>query len=601
MANAETHSTSSGQAKTCQNCKNQFTIEPDDFAFYEKIHVPPPGSCPECRQRNRIIFRNFKTFYKRPSDKSKKPLVSMYSEGVPFPVWSHEEWWADDWDPFAYGRDFDFSRPFFEQFRELLEKVPRLSIIQQGNNPGSEYANRVTDNRSCYLNFGSTVVEYCRYSSFINYSKECVDCNNISKCERCYWCVDCSGCYQVAFSRESHQCNDSWFLVNCRNCQNCFGCVNLRNKSYCIFNEQYTKEEYEKRIKELGVGTRAAMPDIERKVAELVLRSVMPALVTQKSVDSSGNWIEESRDVHRSFGCRNTENVRYCFSIFSEKDAMDHSFWGNGSELMYETISAGIQCGSLRFCNECWSQDLDLQYCMNCHTSKYLFGCNGIRSGEYCILNKQYTKEDYEALVPKIVEQMKAMPYTDKHGRVYGYGEFFPIELSPFAYNVTLAQDFFPLDKAAILAQDYQFKDDTERDYKLSAQADALPDRAAEAPETITEQVIGCMHKGECADQCTTAFRILKEDFVLYKTASLPLPLLCPNCRHHERLNARNPLKLWPQSCQCTGSSSENGVYKNLAQHAHGSSHCENKFETSYAPDRPETVYCEACYNAEVV
>ena len=30
------------ETKTCQNCKAQFIIEPDDFTFYEKINVPPP-------------------------------------------------------------------------------------------------------------------------------------------------------------------------------------------------------------------------------------------------------------------------------------------------------------------------------------------------------------------------------------------------------------------------------------------------------------------------------------------------------------------------------------------------------------------------------
>ncbi|KKT07962.1 MAG: hypothetical protein UV85_C0003G0087 [Candidatus Nomurabacteria bacterium GW2011_GWB1_43_19] len=30
------------EIKTCQNCKKDFMIEPEDFNFYEKIKVPPP-------------------------------------------------------------------------------------------------------------------------------------------------------------------------------------------------------------------------------------------------------------------------------------------------------------------------------------------------------------------------------------------------------------------------------------------------------------------------------------------------------------------------------------------------------------------------------
>ena len=33
------------------------------------------------------------------------------------------------------------------------------------------------------------------------------------------------------------------------------GCVNLRNASYQIFNVQYSKEEYEEKIKELDADT----------------------------------------------------------------------------------------------------------------------------------------------------------------------------------------------------------------------------------------------------------------------------------------------------------------------------------------------------------
>ncbi len=42
-------------------------------------------------------------------------------------------------------------------------------------------------------------------------------------------------------------------------------------------------------------------------------------------------------------------------------------------------------------------------------------------------------------------------------------------------------------------------------------------------------------------------------------------------------------------------------LYKNLAKHhLHGEKHCPNEFETSYAPDRPEIIYCEKCYQQEV-
>ena len=56
------------QIKKCQNCKKDFTIEVEDFNFYEKIKVPPPTFCPECRHIQRLASRNVKSLYKRVCD-----------------------------------------------------------------------------------------------------------------------------------------------------------------------------------------------------------------------------------------------------------------------------------------------------------------------------------------------------------------------------------------------------------------------------------------------------------------------------------------------------------------------------------------------------
>ena len=113
-------------------------------------------------------------------------------------------------------------------------------------------------------------------------------------------------------------------------------------------------------------------------------------------------------------------------------------------------------------------------------------------------------------------------------------------------------------------------------------------------------KIIECEHSGKCKDQCTEAFKIIPEEFKFYKRMNLPLPRLCPNCRHYQRLKLRNPLKLWRTKCQCGGAASENGLYKNTAKHSHGDGHCANEFKTTYAPDRPEIIYCEQCYQQEL-
>ena len=231
----------------------------------------------------------------------------------------------------------------------------------------------------------------------------------------------------------------------------------------------------------------------------------------------------------------------------------------------------------------------DSQYNEECHDSVNIFGCEGLRKKSYCILNKQYTKEEYEELLPKIIEQMTTMPFIDVKGLVYKYGEFFPSDLSPFAYNESIAQEYFPLDKNEALKHGYLWEDGEARNYKIDIENEAIPDIIEDVTEDIVNKVIACEHMGKCREQCTEAFKITGEEFKFYKRMSLPLPRLCPNCRHYQRLKLRNPLKLWSRKCVCK---KEN--------HFHGADKCEVEFKTSYSPDRPEIIYCEKCYQQEI-
>jgi hypothetical protein len=172
------------------------------------------------------------------------------------------------------------------------------------------------------------------------------------------------------------------------------------------------------------------------------------------------------------------------------------------------------------------------------------------------------------------------MPYTDKKGIIYKYGEFFPVEFSPVSYNETVAQEYFPLTKEEALDKGYIWKDSDARDYKITKKSDDISDNIKDVDESILNEVIQCQHNQKCNEQCTQAFKITKEELQFYKKMNLPLPKLCPNCRHYHRLKQRNPLKLWHRKCMRQG--------------------CSNEFETSYAPDRPEIIYCEGCYNNEV-
>ena len=185
---------------------------------------------------------------------------------------------------------------------------------------------------------------------------------------------------------------------------------------------------------------------------------------------------------------------------------------------------------------------------------------------------------------------MNDMPYVDKKGSIYKYGEFFPYEFSPFGYNETVALDYFPKHKEEVVLTGFNWTDREERDYSISIASNDLPDDIKETSDSILNEVISCPNNGNQTTQCTSAYKIRQEDLNFYRQKGLPIPRYCPNCRHYERLKYKNPLRLWHRSCMCCSSG-----------HFHGNSPCSDEFETTYAPERPEKVYCEKCYQSEVL
>jgi len=84
---------------------------------------------------------------------------------------------------------------------------------------------------------------------------------------------------------------------------------------------------------------------------------------------------------------------------------MDVSMIGDVVDMMLEAHASGYNGYKSAFVNLCRtnSELLYCDYCMNCQNC---FGCAGLKNQQYCILNKQYTKEEYEKLVPQIIEKM---------------------------------------------------------------------------------------------------------------------------------------------------------------------------------------------------
>ena len=568
------------EIKNCQNCKKDFIIEPDDFAFYEKMKVPPPTWCPECRAQRRLAFRDYRVLYKRKDDHDGKEIFSIFPSDSPFKVYERDYWWSDNWDAMQYGRNYDFSKPFFEQLKQLALDVPQPSrTVWSLEN--SDYSTGANNLKNCYLTFLATQCEDCMYSADINQVKSSMDVTQADSSESCYDSFQLVKCYETFYSSHCENCVDVWFSKNLQGCNNCFGCVNLLSKSYYIFNKQYTKEEYAKKIKEFHTGSYHSVEDIKAQALQLFSKNIVRCTFGKHNSDVLGEYIDNSKNVQQSYYVRNGENCKYVQRLFTptSKDCYDVTNWGENIELVYETANCGTDSSRIKFCYRVYIGAHDCEYSMQCSGCSYIFGCVGLQKKQYCILNKQYTKEEYEELVPKIKKHMDDMPYVDVKGRVYKYGEFLPAELCPFSYNETTAQEFFALTKEEALKNGYRWKDREERGYMPSVQLAGLPDDIADVTDSILKEIIGCAHGGTCNDDCTIAYKITPAELRFYKQMNIPLPRLCHNCRHAERIKERRSMKLYARTC----------------------AKCGKDIKTSYAPDRSEIVYCESCYQQEVV
>lgn len=237
-------------------------------------------------------------------------------------------------------------------------------------------------------------------------------------------------------------------------------------------------------------------------------------------------------------------------------------------------MTCGDGAYGIKYCFNCFGNVRDLEYSGYCFGTSNCFGCVSLKKKQYLILNKQYSKEEYEVLVPKIIQHMQDKPYVDEKGRRYTYGDFFPFSFSPLAYNESLAQDYLPINKEEAQKNGFVWREPSMKEFEKTMEGSNLPDSLKDVTYDITKEVVAC-------ESCKRAYRIVPIELQFYRRAGLPIPHTCHNCRFLERFSFINPPKLWHRSCMNEG--------------------CGNEFETSYAPERPEIVYCESCYQNEVV
>jgi hypothetical protein len=353
------------------------------------------------------------------------------------------------------------------------------------------------------------------------------------------------------------------FIYDCNNCQDCIGCVNLRNKSNCIFNVQYSKEEYKKQLEQIDFGNRKVSKKLLDEFWKLVKANPARAERHENVHDVSGISISNSKNCHDVMDCVNTEHVLHCDQIVGHKDSMDVSISG-GSERLYNTMAVGSKSSNVKF-SFASKFIMESEFVINCRNINNCFACIGLENKSYCIFNRQYDKEEYYKELDKIKVSLI------QKGE---YGDFLPFKFSTFAYNGSLVDMAFPLKKNEIEKMEALWQPETEsnaNDMDL-INSDDIPDTIEEVTDDILKKALICEETGR-------PFRIISTELEFYRINKIPLPHIHQIKRMKNRYGHVGNCRVYNVKCNF----------------------CNKEVISLYNQKDGWNLYCDDCYKREIL
>ncbi len=583
--------------KTCRISGTAFPIFQSDIDFYTKINQSFPWQgkmsegrkaliptlCPEERQRRRLSFRNERKLYKRQCDFSGKDIISMYKpsssltrEGDPkgggFKVYDLPIRRSDKRDAKTYGRDFDFTRTFTEQFGALMRDVPKFNLTNDSFSENSNYVNQTTYQKNCYFTFDADQDEDCLYSNAIKFSKNCVDTTNVYYCEQNYQLINCTKCFHCLYCLE---CNNSQYCLSCTRCKDClycFECKNLSNRKYYFRNHACaSKEEYIDKVSQVIDGWTDYLPT----------QGIHRAVYTINDEWSCGSNLSYTKNCIFSYQIDTGEDIKYSTCLNNAKNSYDHDIWWINSEYIYESVTVGENAYNVLFCAECRWNTKNIAYCYQCIGCTNCFGCVGLKHQEYCIFNTQYSKEEYEQTLTKIVTHMIQ---TEERW------EFFHPSLSPFGYNETVAHEHSPMQSVGTHLYASSNKENSYTQFGYFRSTYSSDPVIAPGIEVIMRSNYSNDQRKNLRDDndiikkvfiCEISqrpYKIQPAELKFYRTLDLDLPSKHPDIRHDERMQRKSPRELHLRTCDKT----------------------KQQILSVFPADAPFQVYSEQAYNHEV-
>ncbi len=439
--------------RTCRISGKEFTISDQEIALLEKISpviwgerfpIPLPTLCPEERLRRRAQFKNYFFLHKRKSDLSWKEIISTFSSTAKSTIWDQSEWWDSTEDLLSYWQDIDWKMSFNEQCASFMRKVPQISLDNEYKSlENSEYVNGNGKSKNCYLISNGHNNENCLYGFHIFENTNILNCNYTRFSENCSHSCYLWKSYDVHLSFDMSECRNSWYSFSCEWSQYLLGCVGLKNEKYRILNTPCSETQFAEVLGRLKKDS-SFKKDFESQVYDLIDKIGIEKHILTGSQDSSGDFCYNSKNALECLSSSNVEDSAYIQDSFLINDSMDISAWWDNTSLSYDCIAVGKNIANYYWSQ--WSFDGGIYnfYTQNCIGCSYLFGCSGLRLKSYCIFNKQYSKEDWEIQVKKLIRKMQ---------ETGEWGEFWDPKYAWYPYDASYAMTLLPLTKEEVLAR----------------------------------------------------------------------------------------------------------------------------------------------------
>lgn len=290
---------------------------------------------------------------------------------------------------------------FFQEFKKLILTNP-IRPSQVLNSENCEYGNYIYYCKNLYNCFD------CGQSSDGTYLFDTHSCANSADCdfcfesELCYESVDAVNCFNGNYLSNCKNVSDSSYSSDCVNCHDIFGCVRLNNKSFCIFNRQFTETDYREKVKYLKT-----MP--EEKILAIVsdIMKLQPYTQTHEENNENspfGNYIYYNKNCYLCFDASRNEDSGYLYDSASNKSSYNIT-QSSRCELSDEVIDSGdiFNSDHVVFSKNC----ADSSYIIDCLDVRNSLGCVKLEHQQYCILNRQLTKDEYERISKPLLAEIR--------------------------------------------------------------------------------------------------------------------------------------------------------------------------------------------------